>query len=172
MVAAAAAVLAVPATACATPSVVEAEQLAGGAAAALIGHPVELRCVGVDEFDATAGERPGQQWAFGIAGLTAFRAGVPVFVELTTATCANLARLHVGYPRRDRPTLGQSLAAFTLAHELGHVLGGPDEAAADRYGLAHAAAVAWWLGLRGRQRFVQLADWVRSYAPLHAGVAP
>ena len=137
------------------------------AAAALAGHAVPVQCVSVPAFNAAAYEAPDQLWAYGIAGL--YNSNTKEIV-LTNAVCAGLATI----PTLGARPLSQSaaLAVFTLAHEIGHSLYGPDEATADRYGLAHASALAYLLGLRTRQDYWMLADWIRNYAPLHAGVQP
>lgn len=126
-----------------------------------------VQCVSVAQFNQDAGEAQGQLWAYGIAGGVFWQ---DRHVELTLPTCKALQRLSARPSAL--PSLVQSVAAFTLAHEVGHLLYGPDEATADRYGLAHASAVAYMLGLRHREQFVVLADFVREYAPLHPGVAP
>lgn len=138
---------------------------AAAAAAELAGHDVPVQCVSVPAFNAAAYEAPDQLWAYGIAGL--YNASTKEIL-VTNAVCSGLATL----PTLGARPLSQSaaLAVFTLAHEIGHSLYGPDEATADRYGLAHASALAYLLGLRTRENYWMLADWIRNYAPLHAGV--
>lgn len=139
------------------------------AAALVAGQPVALSCVDRSTFDRDAHEAPGQRWAYGIAGATFWP---DRHIELTEATCDALAALQACPRALATPTLAEALATFTLAHELGHVLDGPDEQAADRYGLVHASAVAYALGLRRRDQFARLADWIDAYGPLHVGVRP
>ncbi len=137
------------------------------ATATLAGADVPVSCVNVSTFNADAYEAPGQIWAYGIAGL--YNANSRQIV-LTNAVCNGLTAVS----RLDNRPLPMTaaIAVFTLAHEIGHSLYGPDEPTADRYGLSHASALAYLLGLRGRSNYWMLADWIRNYAPLHDGVSP
>jgi hypothetical protein len=136
------------------------------AASSLAGTPVDVTCVSVPDFNTAAQEAPGQLWAYGIAGLYE---ALPRQIVLTKPACAGLARIAT-LGARPVP-LPAALAVFTLAHEVGHELYGPDEPTADRYGLAHAGDLARALGLRGELNYWMLGDWIRQYAPLHDAVS-
>ncbi len=110
----------------------------------------------VAAWNADASEAPSQQWWLGIAGFYHARDGR---VGLTPNICSALARLGTS-----SLTLTQAIAVFSVAHEWGHVLNGPDEQAADCYRARHSAEVAYRYGLRGHEAFFELRDFVTQYA--------
>lgn len=117
---------------------------------------VEIRCYSsMDEYFGDASIAPVRYW-LGIAGFW----GVPQnewasdqpapVVGLTANTCLAASRLREGV------TIPRAYAAFTLAHELAHASGIPDETEADCRGAALLPQVAAQLGLRGAKAFDQL----------------
>ena len=117
---------------------------------------VQIRCYStLDEYFGESNVSPTQFW-LGIAGFW----GIPKsewvtdtptpVVGLTANTCLAASRLHEGV------TVARAYAAFTIAHELAHAAGIPDETEADCRGAATLPTVAAELGLKGAPAFAKL----------------
>jgi hypothetical protein len=130
-------------------------------AAVAIAASVDIRCYSdMSTYFGDAQVAPERYW-LGIAGFW----GVPQsawtsadaapVVGLTANTCLAASRL------RDGVTVARAYAAFTVAHELAHASGIPDETLADCRGAALLPQVAVQLGLHGAKALTQLEQAAR-----------
>lgn len=129
--------------------------------AAIVVHPVN--CITVADYNTLAHEPAATQYVDGMAGAVMF-GGDEMY--LTRNVCTAAANMKRGYI-----TEAKANAVFTIAHELGHIANGPDECAADLYGLAHWPAIAYRLGVRGHENYAELADLVTNYEPVYLHTA-
>lgn len=96
---------------------------------------------------------PVKFWPGGAAGSWGWpNSGSGLEISLTPQECSNLAALSNGY------TWQRGYSVLVLTHEIGHMVGGSDENAADCFAAGHAPAVAYLLGLRAPAAFAKLAS--------------